>query len=411
MNIKYISFLFQFIVYVAITFSQAPEKMSYQSVLRGTNNALVTNQNVRVKISILQGTITGSAAYVEEHTTSTNSNGLVSLSIGGGTLISGNFSTINWANGPYFVKMEADPTGGTNYTISGTTQLLSVPYALHAKTAESVVGGSTGGTGNLVLPTITTNSVTDITSNSATFGGNISNANGNQIVERGVVYSTSPNPTIFQSNKIIIGNGIGTFDTISGMGCQYPHLLNSNTKYYVRAYCLTENNISFYGNTESFITLSIGQIGPGGGLVFFNKGNNDGGWQYLECAPSDHNGEIIWGCNNTSTPTTQFFVGSGEANTALIVASCNESNFAAKWCDDLTLGGQIDWFLPSINEYNLMNKNLHINGQASFNTEGFYWSSTKSEFDNPLVFSFYSGYCGNGVADLNNAKIRAIRSF
>jgi hypothetical protein len=118
-------------------FSQAPEKMSYQSVLRGTNNALVTNQNVRVKISILQGTITGSAAYVEEHTVITNANGLVSLSIGGGTLISGNFSTINWANGPYFVKMEADPTGGTNYTISGTTQLLSVPYALYAKTSGS----------------------------------------------------------------------------------------------------------------------------------------------------------------------------------------------------------------------------------------------------------------------------------
>jgi hypothetical protein len=129
--------------------SQAPEKMSYQSVLRGTNNALVTNQNVRVKISILQGTITDSAAYVEEHTTSTNNNGLVSLSIGGGTLISGNFSTINWANGPYFVKMEADPTGGTNYTISGTTQLLSVPYALYAKSAGSVSGGggSTGGGG------------------------------------------------------------------------------------------------------------------------------------------------------------------------------------------------------------------------------------------------------------------------
>ena len=135
------------LVISTLVFSQAPEKMSYQSVLRGTNNALVTNQNVRVKISILQGTITGSSVYSEEHITSTNSNGLVSLSIGGGTLIGGSFSGINWANGPYFVKMEADPTGGTNYTISGTTQLLSVPYALHAKTAESVVGGSTGGGG------------------------------------------------------------------------------------------------------------------------------------------------------------------------------------------------------------------------------------------------------------------------
>jgi hypothetical protein len=118
-------------------FSQAPEKLSYQSVIRRTNNDLVVNQNVRVKISILQGTITGTAVYVEDHSTSTNSNGLVSLSIGGGNLISGSFSAINWEIGPYFVKMEADPTGGTNYTVSGTSQLLSVPYALYAKTSGS----------------------------------------------------------------------------------------------------------------------------------------------------------------------------------------------------------------------------------------------------------------------------------
>ena len=128
-------------------FSQAPEKLSYQSVIRRTNNDLVVNQNVRVKISILQGTIAGTAVYEEDHTTSTNSNGLVSLSIGGGNSISGSFSAINWEIGPYFVKMEADPTGGTNYTVSGTSQLLSVPYALHAKTAESLVGGSTGAGG------------------------------------------------------------------------------------------------------------------------------------------------------------------------------------------------------------------------------------------------------------------------
>jgi hypothetical protein len=140
-SILMLSFLFS----LGFAFSQAPEKLSYQSVIRRTNNDLVVNQNVRVKISILQGTISGTAVYVEDHSTSTNSNGLVSLSIGGGNVISGTFSAINWENGPYFVKMEADPTGGTNYTVSGTSQLLSVPYALHAKTAESIVGGGTTG--------------------------------------------------------------------------------------------------------------------------------------------------------------------------------------------------------------------------------------------------------------------------
>jgi uncharacterized protein (TIGR02145 family) len=173
--------IFSIITYFesSIAFAQAPEKMSYQSVLRGTNNALVTNQNVRVKISILQGTITGSAAYVEEHTTNTNSNGLVSLSIGGGTLISGNFSTINWANGPYFVKMEADPTGGTNYTISGTTQLLSVPYALHAKTADNGIDrfSTIGDTlflknGNyMIIPGISLANITSIPSLNVLYNG------------------------------------------------------------------------------------------------------------------------------------------------------------------------------------------------------------------------------------------------
>ena len=144
-SILMLSFLFS----VGFAFSQAPEKLSYQSVIRRTNNDLVVNQNVRVKISILQGSTTGTAFYVEDHTTSTNSNGLVSLSIGGGNVISGSFSAINWENGPYFVKMEADPTGGTNYTVSGTSQLLSVPYALYAKTSGSAqdTWNSTGNTG------------------------------------------------------------------------------------------------------------------------------------------------------------------------------------------------------------------------------------------------------------------------
>src|SRR5437764_8880255 len=73
--------------------------------------------------------------YVETQATTTNMNGLVSIEIGNGTVVSGNFSTINWANGPYFIKTETDPTGGTNYTVGGTSQLMSVPYALYAETS------------------------------------------------------------------------------------------------------------------------------------------------------------------------------------------------------------------------------------------------------------------------------------
>ena len=124
----------------ATTFAQAPEKMSYQAVIRDSGGALVTNQAVGIQISILQTAVTGTAVYIETQTPTTNTNGLVTLEIGTGTVITGSFNSIEWDNGPYFVKTETDPTGGTNYTITGTTQLMSVPYALHAKTAESITG-------------------------------------------------------------------------------------------------------------------------------------------------------------------------------------------------------------------------------------------------------------------------------
>jgi uncharacterized protein (TIGR02145 family) len=120
--------------------AQAPNKMSYQAVIRDNSNALVANQTVGMQVSILQGSTSGTAVYVETHNAATNTNGLVSIEIGGGTLVSGSFSTINWVNGPFFIKTETDPAGGTNYTITGTSQLLSVPYALHAKTAETLNG-------------------------------------------------------------------------------------------------------------------------------------------------------------------------------------------------------------------------------------------------------------------------------
>jgi hypothetical protein len=107
--------------------------MSYQAVIRDNSNALVTNQIVGMQISILQGSANGTAVYVETQTPTTNSNGLVSIEIGGGSVVSGNFATINWANGPYFIKTETDPAGGTNYSITGTSQLLSVPYAQYAE--------------------------------------------------------------------------------------------------------------------------------------------------------------------------------------------------------------------------------------------------------------------------------------
>jgi len=137
--------LYTIIIAILLTTSilaQSPEKMSYQAVIRNSSDELVTNQTVGMQISILQGSANGTPVYVETQTPTTNTNGLVSIEIGStnATIVSGDFSTIDWANSSYFIKTETDPTGGTSYTITGTSQLLSVPYALHAKTAETVTG-------------------------------------------------------------------------------------------------------------------------------------------------------------------------------------------------------------------------------------------------------------------------------
>lgn len=119
-----------------IASAQVPKKISYQAVIRNSSNALVVNSAVGMQISILQTSIAGTVVYSETHSLMTNTNGVVSLEIGSGSPILGSFSAINWANGPYFVKTETDPTGGTNYTITGASQLLSVPYA---QLAENVI--------------------------------------------------------------------------------------------------------------------------------------------------------------------------------------------------------------------------------------------------------------------------------
>lgn len=118
------------------SFAQVPQKMSYQSVIRNTEGNLVVNTAIGIQISILKDTPTGQAVYVETMTNITNENGLLSIEIGGGTAVTGSFSQIDWSTGTYFVKTETDPTGGTNYTIVGTGQLLSVPYALYAASSS-----------------------------------------------------------------------------------------------------------------------------------------------------------------------------------------------------------------------------------------------------------------------------------
>lgn len=223
--------LFTFILATLLTvsvFAQSPEKMSYQAVIRDASDNLATSQSVGMQISILQGSTSGTAVYVERHFPTTNINGLVSIEIGTGTLVSGDFATIDWGNDIYFIKSEIDLTGGATYTISNTTQLLSVPYALFAKTAENVSGGVTE-----TDPVYMSEPASGITSSNITnwdnkldteVDGDVSNELQNLSIT-GNDLSISSGNTVTLPNKIIRGTINGGFapSIVSGSGFTVAH--------------------------------------------------------------------------------------------------------------------------------------------------------------------------------------------
>ena len=136
----YLLFVIMMVAVVSL-FAQAPEKFSFQAVVRNGSNQLIINAQVGVRVSILQGSTTGDALYVETHTATTNANGLLTVEVGGGTVQQGTFANLNWADGPWFLKTETDPDGGNNYSVVSVQQLLSVPYALYAKEAGNGFSG------------------------------------------------------------------------------------------------------------------------------------------------------------------------------------------------------------------------------------------------------------------------------
>ena len=126
------------------SFGQAPEGFKYQAVVRDAGNIILNNQSVGMQMTIQQGSIGGVTVYQETFSLTTNAYGLVNLEIGSGTVVSGDFTTIDWSVGSYFIETAVDVTGGTSYAVMGTSQLMSVPYALYAKTSGSSTPGPPG---------------------------------------------------------------------------------------------------------------------------------------------------------------------------------------------------------------------------------------------------------------------------
>ena len=390
--------------------AQSPQKMSYQAVIRNSSDQLVTNHAVGMRVSILLGSETGTEVYKEifNPNPQTNSNGLVTIEIGGGIPLTGTFAAINWSAGTYFIKTETDPTGGTSYTITGTSQLLSVPYALHAKTAVSypetdptvkvingiiksngtTISAATAGT-DYLTPTGSAASLTgfptlnqNTTGSSASFTGSLA----------GQVTGTQGATVV--TNAAVIGKVLTGYVSGAGTVAATDNILQAIQK-------LNGNNPAHYIG-ESY----------GGGIVFYVYDNGQHG---LIAATADQSTGIRWyGGSYTNTRARADGVGAGLKNTAIIIANqgpVDGNAFAATVCNEYSVivGGVTygDWYLPSKYELNLLYLQKSVVGGFANDA---YWSSSEYSSD-----SAWYQYFGNGnqygTSKNGTPYVRAIRAF
>ena len=220
--------------------AQSPYLMSFQAVIRDTSGVLVVSSPVGMQISILQGLSTGTVVYVERQTPTTNSNGLASIMIGAGTMMSGSFDSINWGAGPFYIKCDIDPLGGTTYTISATQQLVSVPYALYAAHSGDTAAGTTA--------SVSSDSLNSVTWFAVSCYGTVVTGGSELVLFRGFCVDTIPLPTV-GTCYVTNGNLSGSFQThIAG--------LHPNTRYHARAFT-TNVRGTVYGDTLSFTTSAL----------------------------------------------------------------------------------------------------------------------------------------------------------
>ncbi|MGY6562906.1 MAG: hypothetical protein ACXITV_12460 [Luteibaculaceae bacterium] len=246
--------------------------------------------------------------------------------------------------------------------------------------------------------------VSSIGAQTATVSALIAADGGSEVTEKGFVISTSPAPTL-ADETFIVGSGVGPISQV------LDNLMIGQT-YYVRAYAINSVGVIYSAQLQfsTNSTWQLGEIGPAGGFIFYDKGQYSDGWRYMEAAPVDQSTSVNWGCSGTLIPgSLPAAIGFGPANTAAIRGTCTSANTAAAVCDNYELNGFTDWFLPSRMELQLMHSNLNASA-ASFNTISAYWSSTQN---NNISAQAVGWNLGNTIHQNKNTnyRVRAARRF
>jgi hypothetical protein len=288
-----------------------PNAFNYSAVARNAAGQPIATTTIGIQITILKTSPTGVSQYSENHFVNTDAFGLFNLVIGAGAVQSGSMATIDWSNDNYYLKVGMDATGGTNFLTMGTTQLLSVPYALYAKSAGSVSGSGSGGGFTHYI--------------GEEFSGGV----------------------IFHLWK-------------DALGVEHGLIIDKTD-------------------------LSTAQV-----------------WSNIDATLIGPSAQRNW---------------DGLSNSNAIVGQAGHTSSASALCLNSTIGGQSDWYLPSIQELNMLWNNYYTVTRSLTQISGatqlqpaFYWSSTEVGDGNAWSFYFGSGGAGNG-SKYSTDYVRAVRAF
>jgi hypothetical protein len=354
--------------------AQPPALIPYQAIARDAAGNAVLNQNIGLRFSIHDQTITGTIVWQEAQTVLSGPLGVVVTSLGSVS----DLSSVNWANGYKFLQVEMDVTGGTNYTEIGTQQMMSVPYALYAATAGNNTPGPQGPIG--------------LTGPQGSAG-----ANGlNSLIKTAI----EPSGLNCVNGGIKIETGL---DADSNGVLDVSEIDSSQTQFL----CNPPSNNS---NTQT--ALGIGDYYDGG-LIGYILQPEDVGYDQENVhgliVALNAIAPMTFGCFGIFANSTGTELGQGQNNTNTILSACNSPLSAAYYCDNLIYNGKTDWFLPSRQELEKISQFGSANISYPFGSAS-YISSTEVDANRIYIVTGNGSVASSGNKQ-SNASVMPVRYF